>query len=294
VPGVGIVHSTSNCWPREVDVPGVMVVYDLTFLTHPQFHTIENVELCKRGFERAVESGCLFSAISHNTRDDLIALYGVEPSRVFVAYPGVDPVEFHRCTDQRIREVRAKYRLPDRFFLYVGSLEPRKNLRTLIEAISMADTAETLVVVGASGWRNAELHELIDEHGDRVVLLGYVSQMDLAGLYSAATATVYPSLYEGFGYPVVESMACGTPVVTSANSSLREIGCDAALLIAEPGDPRQIAGALEEVAANAGLRDEMSRKGLERAAAYTPQACARAVLDVYRRLLPCDGASQHA
>jgi alpha-1,3-rhamnosyl/mannosyltransferase len=271
--------------PATLTGPVVFVAYDLTFLTHPEHHTQENIALCRASFERAARSSCVFAAISESTKADLVRHYGVDPRRVFVAYPGVDPDVFRpRSTDDGAA-VRQKYELPERYFLFVGSLEPRKNLHTVVEAMLTADVEETLVVAGASGWMNSRLHEVIARAGSRVKMLGYVPQQDLPSLYSAASATVYASLYEGFGYPVVESMACGTPVVTSDNSSLSEIARDAALLLRQPEDPSEIRSALERMSSDAGLRERLAQAGRERAGRFVPAVGAKATVDMYRTLM---------
>lgn len=285
VPGVSLMHCTSNAWPESMDGPALMVVYDLTFVTHAQYHTEENIRLCSDNFERAARSGAYFCAISESSRQDLMRHYNVGPERVFLTYCGVDEWEFFPRPPAELERVRARYRLPDRYFLFVGSLEPRKNVRTAIAALASCPAETRLVIAGAQGWNNAELHELIAAAGQRVMFLGYVEQGDLPALYTAAEATVYPSLYEGFGYPVVESMACGTPVITSDNSSLTEIARGASLLLRDPLDPREIAQAFEKMRDDASARKALREAGLERARQFTIERMAADTLAVYERLI---------
>jgi glycosyltransferase involved in cell wall biosynthesis len=285
VPGVDLVHCTANSLPETIDMASVMVVHDITFATHPQYHTAENIALCQTNFERAIRTDCHFCAVSESSKRDFVAYYGVDPSRVSVAYNGVDPQEFFPRPEIEKISISQKYGLQKRFFLYVGSLEPRKNLGSAIRAMARFCGEETLVVVGAGGWMNSDLHELIEKHRDKVRLLGYVPQSDLAAIYSAATATVYPSLYEGFGLPVVESMACGTPVLTSDNSSLTEIGSGAVLLLRQPKDPEEIALALARLAEDAAFHQDLSSRGRERALLYTPERCAASTVQLFRRIL---------
>lgn len=285
VPGVDLVYCTGNSRPKTIDTASAMVVYDMTFVTHPQFHTTENITLCQTNFEWAIRTDCHFVAISENTKRDFINHYGVDPARVSVAYCGVDAREFSPRPEIEKIGVRQKYQLPKRFFLYVGSLEPRKNLSSAIRAMAQFRGEDKLVVVGASGWMNTDLHELIEKQSDKVHLLGYVPQSDLAALYSAATATVFPSFYEGFGLPVVESMACGTPVLTSDNSSLAEIGSGAALLLRHPEDPGEIALALTRLAEDGALHEELAGRGRERALLYTPELCAKVTVQILRTIL---------
>lgn len=289
VSGVDLVYCTSNCRPETVDVPSAMVVYDTTFITHPQFHTAENIALCDSNFRKAIDTDCRFIAISNSTQRDFITCYGVDSDRVSVAYCGVDRAQFYPRSQLEIVSVKQKFSLPDRFFLYVGSLEPRKNLRSVIHAMNRFKGKEQLVVVGASGWLNSDLNELIQKSRNKVISLGYVHQNDLPKLYSGAVATVYPSFYEGFGYPVVESMACGTPVITSNNSSLAEIGSEAALMIEHPDDPAEISDCLSQMVDDQPLYDSLVAAGIERAALYTPERCAQSTLSVFNKLLSSSG-----
>jgi glycosyltransferase involved in cell wall biosynthesis len=285
VSGLDLVYCTANSRPETIDTASAMVVYDITFATHPQYHTQENITLCQSNFERALKTDCHFVAISESTKNDFIAYYKVEPSRVSLAYCGVDGSEFYPRTDLEKISVSQKYDLPKRFFLYVGSLEPRKNLSSAIRAMAEYKGEEILVVVGAGGWMNSDLHELIQQNTNRIKLLGYVPQSDLASLYSAAIATIYPSLYEGFGFPVVESMACGTPVITSNNSSLAEIGMGAAVLLEQPTDIKEIEAALKRLVSDSSFYSNLVIRGKERAKLFTPERCALATVKVFQSII---------
>jgi glycosyltransferase involved in cell wall biosynthesis len=285
VSGLDLVYCTANTLPKALDMTVAMIVHDLTFVSHPQFHTEENIQLCKTSFERALESDCHFVANSESTRADFLNYYGVDSSRISLAYCGVDPHAFSPKNRIAVASVRQKYALPERYFLCVGSLEPRKNLESLVRAMALYRGRESLVVVGAIGWGNSTLHELLGQHQDKVQFLGYVPQGDLPALYTAAQATLYPSIYEGFGYPVVESMACGTPVLTSNNSSLREIGQGAALLIDDPQDHSALVEGMQVLSEDSQVYNELVSKGYERAREYTPINCARSTVRVFSDLL---------
>jgi glycosyltransferase involved in cell wall biosynthesis len=181
----------------------------------------------------------------------------------------------------------ARYGLrPSRYFLHVGTIEPRKNLLRLLRAferISRADPqAPDLVFIGGSGWRNREFYRAVETSParSRVRLLGYLPEQDLAALYSASMATVYPSLYEGFGLPPLEAMACGAPVVTSNTSSLPEVVGDAALLV-DPSDVGAIEAALVRVKGDPELRETLGYRGLQRARQFSWDITARRTLEVY-------------
>lgn len=285
VPGLDLVHCTSNMMPESCDKPVIFTVHDLTFVTHAHFHTRENIKLCETNLSRAEASGCHFCAVSENTKKDLIRIYGIDPDRITVTYNSVCPKEFRQLPETEVEVIRKKYDLPEKFFLYVGSLEPRKNLATAIKAMKIYQGREPLVVVGASGWLNSELHSLLAKTKNKTRLMGFIPQEELPAFYNAALASVYPSIYEGFGIPVIESMACGTPVITSNNSSLAEIGRDACLLLDEPANPEELAEALSRIAADKALWTELSAKGLIRAGKFTPENSALATLDVYKRFL---------
>lgn len=274
VPGLDLLYCTANSYVRPKHGQVAMVVYDTTFLSHPQFHTRENIELCSRNFETAIKDDCWFVAISESSRRDFIAHYGASPDRIETIHCGVDQEFFQPASRVAIESVRQRYQLPENYFLYVGSLEPRKNLATLLQAMRQHRGPERLVVAGASGWMNSAIHDLISKAGDRVLLLGYVSQHDLPALYSGAKAFIYPSIYEGFGLPIVESMACGTPVLSSATSSILEVADGAALLLQDPLDSTAMAHELERLGSDSALRVRLAKAGRERAAHYSIETLA--------------------
>jgi len=172
--------------------------------------------------------------------------------------------------------------------LFVGSVEPRKNLLGLVRAAEgwlNARVDRQIVVAGPEGWLNSEVHRFITEHSlkERVRFLGYVARDDLRAWYTGARAFVYPSFYEGFGFPVLEAMACGCPVITSNTPALEEIAAGAATLVT-PGDDDELKRAIEDVADNETAREELRRLGLERASRYTWRETALKTLEVYRSL----------
>lgn len=285
VPGVDLVYCTANSFPAAIDGPSLMVVHDTTFLSHPQFHTRENIDLCESNFKRAISAGSRFVAVSDSSRNDLIKHYGVETSRVVTIHNGIDGSVFKSASGVFQHSVRQRYELPEKFFLFVGSLEPRKNLKTLLRAMQEWRGEETLVVIGGSGWLNEELRKTIGAAGSRAKLLGYVPRADLPALYSLASAFVYPSLYEGFGLPVIEAMACGTPVITSNNSSLGEIARGAALLLEDPVDASEMAAALAQMSGDTVLRQTLREQGLERAARFSLREQVRKHVELFAQLV---------
>jgi glycosyltransferase involved in cell wall biosynthesis len=212
---------------------------------------------------------------------------GVPADRVVVTPLAADP-NLVRVTDHgHLDRVRRRYGLPERFALFLGAMEPRKNLLRLLDAwanIKPAIRHETwLVVAGADGWLNDGVRARVAALGltDHVRFTGYVDSDDVAALYSLATVFAYPSLWEGFGLPVLEAMACGTPVLASDVSSLPEVAGDAAVLVS-PTDVEAIADGLTRLLDDAALRADLVARGLRRAAGFSWERCARETLAVYR------------
>jgi glycosyltransferase involved in cell wall biosynthesis len=274
-------HVLPRIHPRRC----VATVHDLGYLHHPEAHTPS----ARRYLDWATRFNARVSrriiVDSQATRDDLVSFYGTDPERIEVAYPagaeGLGPV-----TDPQVLEaVRRRYDTGPRYFLFLGTLQPRKNPLALLHAYAalvrdgLVGQDVRLVLAGQKGWLWRDIVEAAEapELGGRVVLPGYVAAEDLAALLSGAEAFVLPSLYEGFGLPVLEAMACGTPVICSNVSSLPEVAGDAALLIA-PGDVDGLARAMARVHADEALRRDMVARGLARARAFTWEGTARAVL----------------
>ena len=187
--------------------------------------------------------------------------------------------------------VREKYALEKDFILFVGMIEPRKNLGNLVDAFLMDSLPQfcDLVLAGSLGWGYSELLRKIGASSDKrsIRMPGYVDHADLPALYSAATAFVYPSFYEGFGLPILEAMACGTPVITSSISSLPEVAGDAAILV-DPTDAKALASALQRIVKDSSLRQDLSRRGRQRASLFTWQQSAEKTLAVYGRAARAD------
>jgi glycosyltransferase involved in cell wall biosynthesis len=219
-------------------------------------------------------------------------VYPASQADVHVVYGGVTG-HFRPASADAVTAVRNKYRLPDRFILFVGTIEPRKNLTQLLDACRVlkdAGRAMPLVVAGRKGWRSEVFFDRLHQSGlaELTVLTGFVPDEDLPALYSAADVFVFPSLYEGFGLPVLEAMACGTPVITTNVSSLPEVAGPAAILV-DPGDCRELAAAVQRLAADPALRREMSVKGTRQAGSFSWEGTARRTLQVYQDALRLKG-----
>lgn len=284
-----LVHFTNYVVPLGLDLPFVTTFHDMSLSLLPRCHTVKKRLLTARLLPFAARNARLILTPSESTRRDVLRLLPVEPARVRVI-PEAAASFFRPVTSGRERLDRV-YGVRPPYLLYVGTIEPRKNLARALRAFSRiapSHAALRFVMVGPLGWKYAEILREMErpELAGRVSRLGYVPEEDLPAFYSHATAFVYPSLYEGFGLPIVESMACGTPVLTSNGSSMAEIGEGAALLV-DPLDEAAIASALDRLVADPALRDELRARGLLRAAEYSWERTGRETVAAYRAA--CNG-----
>ena len=267
----------------------VFTVHDVTFLSHPEFHTLANRVRCLTSLARGLARGCAMIAVSHATRTEIERLLAVPAEAIEVIPPALNPMFLSTECQARDRVVARGLGVSKPFVLHVGSLEPRKNLAGVLASLAALPEELAhglqLVVVASSGWHDDEIRGRLGPlvESGRVVLVGDLSEEVLIALYREAEVLVYPSFAEGFGFPVIEAMACGTPVVTSNRSSMREVAGDAALLV-DPGDPRSIAVGVARAVSDAEFRRRLVQMGLERCRAYTPERVIPRVVDVYRRL----------
>lgn len=288
---VDVVHSVSFSAPRFYSRRRRLVVTipDLSFLTHPECHTQENVAHALRGTRDAVAWANALITISHHARQDLIERMGAPPERVVVTYIAPSPLCVREEDPSVLSRIRAFYRLPLHYVLFVGSLEPRKNIKRLLTAYaSLHPTLQRevqMVIAGGRGWLNDDIRPTVEALGltDRVHFIGYVKEEDLPAVYSLATVFAYPSLYEGFGLPVLEAMQCGTPVLTSNVSALPEVAGDAALVVT-PTDVEEIADGLTRLLEHTDLRMNLRTRGYRRVQEFSWERCARETLAVYRHV----------
>lgn len=221
-------------------------------------------------------------AVSKNSRNDIVRLLDVDPAKVHVIHEAADE-KYERVTDvQKIARFRKKYALPDKYILFTGGISPRKNLLRLIEAFHLlAPRLEhKLVLTGAKGWKNKEVMRAIAK-SERIVRLGFVDDVDMPLLYSAADVFVYPSLYEGFGLPVLEAGACGCPVLASQTSSIPEVGSDAVLYV-DPLDTKEIASGMERLLTDKILADDHRKRGLANAKRFSWKKAAAELMNLMR------------
>ena len=282
-----VAHFTNGMMPIGSPAPTVVTVHDMSLRLYPRCHPVRRLVLNRPLMHVAIHQAAAIVTVSHSARRDLLRLHGVAPERVSVVHEAASPA-FQPIADRALlAAVRARYGLPERFMLYVGAIEPRKNLPRLMEALAQARRSgvhHQLVCVGPYGWASRDLTGHIDRLGLReaVRFTGYVPFDDLPALYNLADFFVFPSLYEGFGLPVVEAMACGLPVLTSNTSSLGEIAADAAETV-DPTSIDAIADAVGRLARDTELRRDRSQRGLRRARDFSWTQTAREMLAVYHR-----------
>jgi glycosyltransferase involved in cell wall biosynthesis len=259
----------------------VVTVHDLGYLYFPEAHPPRQRWYLDRTTRWHARTAAHIIADSNATRRDLIDRYQAQADRVSVAYPGLDPA-IHRIDDpHEIARVKAQYNITGDYVLYLGTLQPRKNLARLIDAVALAHCSLPLVLAGKRGWY---ADQLIRQAADRVRFPGYVDAEDRSALLSGATAFVFPSLYEGFGFPVLEAMACGVPVMCSNTSSLPEVAGDAALQV-DPLNVDSIAAGLNRITTDDDLRRTLIERGYQQVQRFTWQACADVVLSVFDHVL---------
>jgi glycosyltransferase involved in cell wall biosynthesis len=282
---VDLVHCPGPFTPRVRDRPLVMTVHDVLPLRHPELFTRTNVAHMRLVTSAFVRRADRILTGSRHTRDELVALLGLAEDRIDVTPYGVD--QRFRAVERDSDWLERRLGLRGRYLLCVGTLEPRKNLRAALRAFrQVADEVEdcSLVVAGGRGWRNELFERELDKASERVVLTGYLEDEELVRLYSGADCFLFPSLSEGFGFPVLEAMACGAPVVSSDRTSLPEVVGDAGLLV-DPADEEAVAASLGEVLGSRERREELARKGRERAATFTWRRCAQQTVEIYREAL---------
>jgi glycosyltransferase involved in cell wall biosynthesis len=284
-----LVHYPNSLAPLRRSRPYVLTVHDASLFLHSRHHPMTRLLTVRLILPLIARRAAAIITMSQSAKQDLVKALRLPSEKIEVIYEAA-PEGFHRVVDREYKAaVRSKYGLPDHYLLYVGTLEPRKNLTRLIRAfwqLQKQGFRHQLILAGPNGWQmegfGAEIEQL--ELQNSVRMLGYVPAEDLPGLYSLASVFVFPSLYEGFGLPPLEAMACGVPVLTSNNSSLAEICADAAHLI-NPHDETELAAGLRELLEDPEWRAELGRRGLRRSEEFSWKRAARQTTAVYERVL---------
>jgi glycosyltransferase involved in cell wall biosynthesis len=287
--GIDLLHSLAFVQPIFFSCPGITTIYDLSFILFPErFHPLKRLYL-RWGTHYSARKAQRIIAISASTKCDITKLLGISDKKVDVVPCGVhedfQPVE----NQQALGNLRSKRHLPERIILFVGTIEPRKNLIALLKGYALLKkriSPPRLVIAGAKGWHHEEVFSAVEELslGKDVIFPGYIPQEELSLWYSAAELFIYPSLYEGFGLPPLEAMACGTPVITSNTSSLPEVVGEAGILV-NPHSVEEIAAAMQRLLTDVNLRADMRKKGLSKAREFSWQKAARGTVRVYEQAM---------
>ena len=275
-----------NVVPFFTGCPGFVVVHDLAYFddrlgAYPFFDTFYMRTLIPRSLRRA--AGVF--AVSENTKKDIIRYTSCDPGKITITYEAADDMYRPIKDRARLERIKQKYNLPESFIMYVGSLSPRKNVIRLLEAFAgiREKIPHQLVLTASKSWKDSSVYAAMSRLNlqDRVHKLGYVEEQDMPALYNLADAYVYPSLYEGFGLPVLEAMQCGCPVVASDATSIPEVAGDAAMLV-NPLDTQALADAVYRLLTDRELRNRLVAAGFEQAEKFSWRRCAQIILEKIR------------
>ncbi len=287
--GVQVLHGLLNVSPLLAPCRQVVTVHDLTYLITPEAHPRRRRAWLALAGRWSLRRAAAVLVDSQSTGRDLISWQNANPDRLVVAYPGLDPALATAPAQESLLRFRRQRNIPDRYLLYLGTIEPRKNLDRLIAAFArlvQRGYPGWLVIAGGAGWGNVNLQGLAEDAGvaARVLSPGYVPEAEKPLWYAAADGFVYPSAYEGFGLPVLEAMACGTAVAASDISSLPEVVGDAGLLF-DPNNIDSMVAALEQICSNSQRIQSLRQKGLRRAREFTWAETARNARRAYAMAL---------
>lgn len=287
---IDLLHALAFVAPVALPCPSVVTIYDLSFIRYPDAFRPFNRWYLRHFTTRTTRQARAVITISESTRQDVINFLNVPPARVHTIYCGCD-ASFKPLPQVQIDAFKAAHHLPNEFVLFLGTLEPRKNIEGLIRAYAQwrnqQPSTPPLVVAGGKGWYYQEIFKLVQtlNLADSVYFPGYLPQESLPLWYNAATVFVYPSHFEGFGLPVLEAMACGTPVITSTVSSLPEVtGPDNTAWLVNPADTPALANAMAQVFSQPERRRHMSEQGLARAAQFSWKTTAQQTVAIYQKV----------
>jgi len=282
--GIDLFHDPVYPLPLFSGINGVVTVHDLSNYTNPSWHTF-GAAMGGRLLPLYLSRAKRIIAVSHFTAGEIARHFPEQKDKVRVIHNGVSDHFTKVENEVSLNGVRERYGLPSEFFLFLGTLEPRKNLIALLKAFAEYghEIPYSLVIAGGTGWKYKELLKAVSNHPlrERIHLTGFVESADVPALLTLAKFLAYPSILEGFGLPVLEAMACGTPVLTSNVTSMPEIARDAAVYV-NPSSVESIGDGLKTISSDSELREELSKLGLARASTFSWRKCAEETLKVYR------------
>ncbi len=281
---LAVFYSPSHYAPRFSPVPTVISLMDLWHHRHPeQFNKKDLYQLTKwEGY--SVNKASHIITISEFSKKEILDIYKLPESKVTVAYPGYTNIKYQKSNIKN-KEIKKKYGIESDYFLYIGTLQPKKNIEGLIKAFGFLISNLSLVIAGKKGWQYEEIFALVKELKleNKVIFAGFINEEDKPYLIAGAKAFVFPSFYEGFGIPVLEAMSLGVPVVTSNQASLPEVGGKAAIYC-DPGKVESIASAMKKVLElNQEEKNEIIKLGFEQGRKFSWENCAGKILNVFER-----------
>jgi glycosyltransferase involved in cell wall biosynthesis len=280
----GLSHELPFHFPTD-KVKSVITIHDLIFMRFPGFYSATDRYIYERKFRYACKKADRIIAISRQTADDIVEFFGTDRNKIEVIYQGCHPDFYHPLSAEEKAAVRRKYALPASYILYVGTIEKRKNLLSLVRAMHEGNIELPLVVIGKKTVYADEVHRFLEKHRSmRVTFHDSVVNTDLPGIYQLADVFVYPSVYEGFGIPILEALASQTPVITSQGGCFSEAGGPSTLYV-DPMNIGEISEAILRVIRDPALRNKMTEAGFKFASGFRQDEVAGSVMNVYIKLL---------
>ena len=281
---IDVFHSPNFQMPPTRKASRVVTVHDLVFLRYPEMAIPSSLRHYRPRIKYYLNRSDLIIAVSNATASDIVSYLNINENKIEVVHQGT--VTISKSSPEEINLMRSKFGIEGDYILFVGCIEPRKNLVRLFKAFEISGLSShfQLILAGLKGWHTDELFQLRRslKCSDKIKWLNYVSDSELASLYSAASFFVYPSIYEGFGLPILEAMSAGCPVLTSSVSSMPEVAGDAALYV-DPGNVESIAEGLQQLANDTALRTKLSEMGYKRVEMFKWENTADKMIEVYKR-----------
>ncbi|WP_018248101.1 glycosyltransferase family 4 protein [Orenia marismortui] len=283
-----IFHFFNYIIPPKIRGKVIVTIYDMVYKLFPETMTKKNYRWLEKGLQRSINRADKIITISKSAKKDIMKYLAIDEEKIEIIYPGIDyELYSSELKVGKAKELREKYNIPKNFILYLGTLEPRKNIGRIIDAYAkyqqQAKGDISLVLAGKKGWMYQEIFDKVKEYSleDKVVFTGYVNEIDKPAIYKMSKLFIFPSLYEGFGMPVLEAMASATPVITSNISSLPEVVGEAALLV-DPYDINDISNVIKQILEDKKLQLRMTEQGLKQSAKFSWQKSAEKLLTVYK------------
>jgi len=284
---IDLYHGLSNELPKDIHksrIRSIVTIHDLIFLRHPQWYPAIDRFIYKKKFSYSCQIADTIIAISQQTRNDLLEYFQIDERKVEVIYQGCNHVFKHFLADDEKKKIKEKWKLPDEYILYVGTIEERKNLLSVIKSLHLGKITIPLVVVGKQTKYYKKVKEYIDKHAVKhIYFLREVSVLELPGIYQMASLFIYPSVFEGFGIPILEALYSRIPVITSKGGCFKEAGGESSIYI-NPMDVEEMIHAIQSILKDEELRKDMVDRGYEHAQQFSDEQIARKVVLLYDRL----------